>query len=210
VTRLEEVLIRLDADLRKLRCRWALVGGIAVSVRARPRTTQDVDIAVAVSGDQDAERLVAVLRGSGYEVSAIVEQAARGRLATVRLLPPQEVDHPLPPNSEGEGETLVDLLFASSGIEPEIVAAAERLEIPPGLEIPVAKTGHLLAMKVLSEQENRPQDRMDALALVEKADEIDLQEAREAVELILRRGFDRGKDLRAELGAVLRMRLDRG
>jgi hypothetical protein len=168
-----------------------------------------VDVAVAVSGDPEAERLVASLRGFGYEVSAIVEQEARGRLATARLLPPPQTAFP-PPGGEDEGMTLVDLLFASSGIEPEVVAAAERLEISPGLIVPVARSGYLLALKILAETETRPQDRADALALLETADGVDLQEAREALELIVRRGFDRGRDLRASLARVLRLRRGSG
>lgn len=208
MTWLEEVLIRLDADLRKLRCRWALVGGMAVSIRARPRTTQDVDVAVAVLSDREAESLVLSLRNSGYEVQALVEHEARGRLATARLLAPGESLTALAPDGEAAVEPFVDLLFASSGIEPEIVAAAERLEIPPGLPVPVATTGHLLALKILAQEDNRPQDLMDALALLQQADAADLQEAREALELIDRRGFDRGKDLLAALDQVLRMRPD--
>jgi hypothetical protein len=46
----------------------------------------------------------------------------------------------------GEDDPAVlDLLFASSGIESEIVAAADTLAVVPGLTLPVATTGHLLA-----------------------------------------------------------------
>lgn len=43
----------------------------------------------------------------------------------------------------------MDLLFASSGIEHEIVAAADPLEVLPDLTVPVARTGHLIALKPL-------------------------------------------------------------
>jgi hypothetical protein len=76
-----EIARALDARGRA----WALVGGLAVSARAEPRTTRDVDVAVAVLDDADAERLVADLRGAGFEVLATVEQRERDRLATVRL-----------------------------------------------------------------------------------------------------------------------------
>ena len=47
------------------------------------------------------------------------------------------------------GGIIVDLLFASSGIEPEITAAAEVLTVARGLRMPVARTGHLIALKLL-------------------------------------------------------------
>jgi hypothetical protein len=60
---------------------------------------------------------------------------------------------------EDEEGIVLDLLFASSGIEPEIVMASEVLEILPGLELPVARTSHLIALKVLSRDDvRRPTD----------------------------------------------------
>lgn len=112
---LENALRRIAEDLRKLDKSWALVGGLAVGARAEPRTTRDVDLAIAVADDQEAESLVFRLQSLGYAVLVVLEQDATGRLATVRLRPP----------SEPEGGVLVDLLFASSGIEPEITRAAE-------------------------------------------------------------------------------------
>jgi hypothetical protein len=54
---------------------------------------------------------------------------------------------------------VIDLLFASSGIESEVVGDAEPLELLPGLRIGVARTGHLTALKVLARDDvNRPQD----------------------------------------------------
>jgi predicted nucleotidyltransferase len=210
VTRLEAALVRIDSDLRKLGCRWALVGGLAVSARARPRTTQDVDVAIAVSGDQQAEQLIATLRAWGYEVQTVLEQTTKGRLATVRLVPPRDVAQVPVGLEEESGVPLVDLLFASSGIEPEVVVSAKAVTILPGLRPPVATTGHLLALKVLAEQANRPQDLSDAIALIEVASLGDLLVAKEAIELIARRGYDRGKDLRAVLARVISLRPESG
>lgn len=57
------------------------------------------------------------------------------------------------------------MLFASSGIEPEAVAEAEPIDLLPNLRIGVARTGHLIAMKVLSrDDETRPQDVVDLRA----------------------------------------------
>jgi hypothetical protein len=192
VSRLQSALLHLVADLRALRLRWALVGGWAVSVRARPRTTEDLDVAIAVSGDREAERVAFSLRNLGYQYlpEHALEQKDVGRLATVRFL---SLGH------EGRG-VVVDLLFASSGIEPEIVAMAEMVEVLADLMIPVARTGHLVALKVLA---GRELDVRDARWLWEVADEAEKQLARDSLILITRRGFNRGKDLVGELARVL-------
>jgi hypothetical protein len=72
-------------DLTRSNADFALVGSLAVSVRTEPRFTRDADFAVAVPGDGEAEALIRHLRARGYEVAALVEQEAVGRLATARL-----------------------------------------------------------------------------------------------------------------------------
>jgi predicted nucleotidyltransferase len=168
---------------------------LAVSARTEPRFTRDIDLVVAVEGDRDAERLVHDLQSRGYRVPAIVEQEAVARLATARLLP----------GGEDEPGVVVDALFASSGIEAEIVAQAEVLTLGPGLRVPVAAIGHLIALKLLSrDDEARPLDRADLLALVRAAQPADLEQARAAVALIQHRGFQRDRDLPVELERFLR------
>ncbi len=117
---LAKSLRRIVTDLTDLGVSWALVGGLAVSARAEPRTTRDVDAVVAVGSNQEAEKVIFDLQSRGYRTITVLEQKEAARLATVRLVPP----------AEGFGAVL-DLLFASSGLEVEIAAAAERLEILP-------------------------------------------------------------------------------
>jgi predicted nucleotidyltransferase len=188
----EQALHRIASQLVGIGQDWALVGGFAISARADPRFTRDVDVAVAVPDDSHAEQVVRSLAASGYRVNALVEQEATGRLATARLGTSNEAD-----------EVIVDLLFASSGIEPEIVAAADKLEIAPGLIVPVAQTGHLIAVKLLARNdETRPQDLADLRALLTIATADDLALARESIDLIRRRGFHRDRDLAAALAEL--------
>lgn len=87
-------------------------------------------------------------------------------------------------------------MFASSGIETEIANAAEVMEIMPGLAIPVARTGHLIAVKLLArDDDSRPQDVADLRALHAVATAAEVQLAREAIDLITERGFHRDRDL---------------
>jgi hypothetical protein len=87
VSLLESAFTRLVTDLRILRTRWALVGGLAVSARARPRTTEDLDVVIAVQSDREAENVAFAFRGLGYLYlpEHALEQQESERLATVRL-----------------------------------------------------------------------------------------------------------------------------
>jgi len=153
-----------------------------------------VDVAVTTADDTAAEACVASLLAKGYQLAACVEQEAVGRLATVRLTLP---------NSGIDG-VLVDVLFASSGIEPEIVAMAEPLEVLPGLIVSVAQIGHLLALKLLArDDKSQPQDAIDLRSLIEVAAAEDCAIARAAVNLIIERGFHRDRDLQRDLSVLL-------
>jgi predicted nucleotidyltransferase len=190
----ETALRRIVTDLRVLDRRFALIGGLAVSVRTEPRLTRDADLAVPVDGDADAEALVRALQEHGWRVLAAIEQEAAGRLATVRLAI----------GGEAISGAVIDLLFASSGIEPEIVDAADTIDVVPGFRVPVARLGHLIALKVLARDDRtRPQDRVDLAALLMHADAEALREARESLETIVSRGFNRGRDLVAALGGAV-------
>ena len=180
-------LRRIASDLSAAQVPFALVGGLATGSRTEPRFTRDIDLAVAVEDDESAESLVRSLLADGYRATSVVEQEATGRLSTVRLVPPVDAG------------AVVDLLFASCGIEPEIVAAAEHTALAPGLAVPVARTGHLIAMKLLSEVPQRPQDRVDLVQLVRHIDAAEIALAEAAVALIEARGFSRGRDLVALL-----------
>lgn len=173
---------------------FALVGGLAVSARTEPRFTRDIDLAVAVANDAEAEATVGTFTAGGYRVMMLVEQEATGRMATVRLSP----------SGMSEGSAVLDLLFASSGIEAEVAAEAGRIELVDGVHLPVARLGHLLALKVLArDDEHRPQDLADIRALIASATPGELTRAKEAVHTIEQRGFGRGRDLVAALEALL-------
>lgn len=182
-------LRRVLKDLAAEQRRFAVVGGIAVSVRAEVRFTRDVELAVTVRSDADAEGLVAAMRGHGYVAVATVEQEAVGRLSTVRLVSP--------------GGVKVDLLFASSGIEPEAVARATDVDIPNVGYVPIAESEELLVMKILSMTDRRLQDRIDAQRLLTRNPNLDLERVRANLRLIEDRGFHREQDLSGKLNSVI-------
>lgn len=195
-TDLSDAVSGLAADLDSLRWRWCLVGGLAVSARTEPRTTRDVDVAVAVKGDPEAEELVTRLRNLGYALDVVLEHKDRDRLLAARLKMPGRYR-----------SARADVMFASTGIETEIAEAAEVHEIFPGVAVPLATTGHLLAMKVVALRkqrlQERPQDYGDIRELLRVSNEEDRDEARAALRLITERGFHRGKDLLTDFAEQL-------
>lgn len=175
----------------------AVVGGMAVSARTEPRFTSDLDFAVATPDDATAERYVFELRQRGYEIDAALQQTGHARLSTIRL------------RRRGRGP-LVDLLFAACGIEPEIVAAAEPIEIVDGLVAAVAAVGHLIAMKLVSrDPKRRPRDQQDLVALAGVADDAEWRRAEASVELIQERRRDRGRERRGHPHGRARRRVRR-
>jgi hypothetical protein len=187
---IEQTLAAVVLDLTRSNQRFALVGGLAVSVRAEIRFTRDVDLAIGVTSDAEAEALVYSLRESGYRPIAVVEHDTQGRLATARLLSALGVK--------------VDLLFASSGIEPEIVERAGMVALSAmGGELPIARAEELLAMKILSMTDQRLQDRLDAQRLLACNPQLDLAVTRANLVLIRDRGFHRGQDLEQKLAFLL-------
>jgi predicted nucleotidyltransferase len=145
VTRLGQALAALLRGLAAMSVDCAVVGGLAVSARTEPRFTRDADVCVAAAHDAAAEAMRRALQADGYRLQGLVEQTSVGRIATARLVPP-----------DGDAEDVVlDVLSASSGIEAEVVAEAEPLELFEGLTAPVASVPALIALKVLARGRDR-------------------------------------------------------
>ena len=194
-SQLERVAVHANETLADLGYPWALIGGLAVSARAEPRFTRDVDFAVALKSDRQAETLIRAVQARGYRIDTVLEQEITGRLATVRLVAP----------GSGEHGVILDLLFASSGIEPEVVERATVIEVFPGIALPVARVAELLALKILArDDEHRPQDKVDIRALLQEATSSDLAATKAALALIVERGFHRKRDLLQDFADLTR------
>ena len=183
---LEKAVHEFVGHLVELGVPFAIVGGLAVSARTEPRFTRDADVCVALPTDAEAEALIQRLRERGYEVLSLVEQEAAGQIATVRMAAGKGT-------SEG---VILDLLFASSGIEREIVDAADTIDLFEGLAVPIATVPGLLAQKVLARDDiRRPQDRLDIAKMLGLATEAELVETERLLALIEARGFARKRNL---------------
>jgi hypothetical protein len=127
------------------------------------------------------------LQARDYHPAELLEQDYVKRLSGVRL-------------ARKGSDVVVDLLFASSGIENEVVTSADPLEVLPRLTVPVATTAHLIALKVLA---GRSQDLTDLGHLIPMASPADLDDAREAVKLIQARKFNREQDVVTDLEQLI-------
>ena len=173
--------------LEGCRARYALVGAVAISARTEPRFTRDVDLAVAVDSDEAAERIVSGLIRTGYVLRELFQHESSGTIVTARLVHSKAQD------------IFTDLLFRTCGIEAEIVECAETLPVAHELSVKVAGIGHLIAMKVLSRSDERPQDESDLAHLLKAASSSCLEIAEAAVALIQSRGKFHDRGLVAEL-----------
>ena len=175
----------VKATLTELEISWALIGGLAISAQTDPRFTEDIDVNLFLPTDNEVEQLIFTLQRKGWIAETILEQAYfdNNIIATVRFLTPKS------------STVHVDILFASSGIEKEIIEQAEMIEIFQGIVIPIAQIGHLLALKILSESPERPRDTPDIKNLISYATESDVRLAKESCQLISTRGFHRQRDL---------------
>lgn len=180
---------RVTAFLDGQGAKYAVIGGVAVSVRAEPRFTADLDLAIAEPLEERAEALVLAMQRSGYRTFSVLEDKRDGRLATVRFL--------------GKGDLLIDLLFRFTGIEPEIVDRASAARVLGGPRLPVASLAHLLAMKV---QAGRPKDLVDIDSLLAFAKPSDHRVAINALRRMVKLGNDEGRDLVAEARRLFRQK----
>ena len=190
MTRLEDALVRAADLLGSLGKQFAVVGGIAVSALTAPRSTGDVDIAIAVADDGEAEAVARSFAAAGYRLDSLLEQDATQRLAGVRI-------------HDTETGVGLDLLFAMSGIEVEIAASARPLEVLPATALPVATVGSLIVMKLLARDDRRrPMDADDLRALAELATEDDWAQAHVLARLVTERNAHRGRDLATGLSQL--------
>ncbi|MEX0642117.1 MAG: nucleotidyltransferase [Pirellulales bacterium] len=127
---------------------YALVGGMAVSVRGQPRATVDVDLVIAADVER-ALALAAVLDDTSFaplfgNVSEVVERAF------------------ILPLRHRHTHVKVDLALGLSGFEKQALARAQRVELA-GTTVSIATTEDLIVMKAFA---GRPQDEQDLEALV--------------------------------------------
>jgi len=129
---------------------FAVIGGIAVSVRGEPRFTADVDFVIGVDIDRGLELLSAVKGSAFAPLFSGVDEVVR----TSFLLPLRHL----------RTRVKVDLAIGLTGFERQLIKRSHQEDLG-GVSAPVATAEDLLLMKVLA---GRPRDAEDGRSIALK------------------------------------------
>jgi hypothetical protein len=127
---------------------YALVGGLASSMRGQPRVTADVDLVIAA----DVEQAFSIASGLDATPFKPLFEPIDEIVQSAFILP-------LRHRATG---VKVDCALGLSGFERQLLRRAEALDLS-GRRIPVASAEDLLVMKALA---SRPQDLQDMQGIV--------------------------------------------
>ena len=135
---------------------YVLIGGVAVSLLAKPRFTQDVDVAVSFDVDR-LEELIASAAAYGLTPRRqdAVAFARRNRVLLLR---------------HDATAISVDMSFIAMPFEEEMIASAQVAEIG-GLQLRLPRPEDLIIMKTVA---HRSQDMVDVEYLIETCPTIDM------------------------------------
>lgn len=136
------------AFLRERQLAYALVGGLAASVRGQTRVTADVDIVI----DANVERALSV-------VTKLEQSPFQPLFAGVEEVVERSFILPLRHRAQ---RVKVDLALGLSGFEQTLIGRAEPMELA-GCRVAVATAEDLIIMKALA---GRPQDDQDLRGIV--------------------------------------------
>jgi predicted nucleotidyltransferase len=144
-------LITLDRLVRALAERsiaYAIIGGVAVSLRSTPRYTEDVDAVLWVREEAWSE-LIEHFRAHGLTAKA-ADPIAFALFNRLLLL------------QDADGVS-VDLSFGALPFEEELIRNAESIELADGLTAAIATAEFLVVMKAIAW---RPKDIQDIREIV--------------------------------------------
>ncbi len=136
---------------------YAAIGGVAVSLLAQPRATQDIDAVIWLEQERWGELLeVGAAYGFTPRISAAVEFAARSRVLLLRHVP---------------SGISIDLSCAALTFEQELIERAVTLDLG-GVKLKVPTPEDLLITKAVA---HRPKDLIDIEAIIEAHPRLDVR-----------------------------------
>ncbi len=145
---LHKALVDVTELLKARQFPYAVIGGLAVSLRGEPRVTADVDLVLGITIDAAID-LIPLLKGTSLEplFSGVEEVVKRAFILPLRHRPTG---------------VKVDLAIGLSGFERQAIARAEAMNIA-GQDVLVATAEDLLVMKLFA---GRPRDQQDIEGII--------------------------------------------
>jgi hypothetical protein len=145
---LHNALVDVTELLKARQFPYAVIGGLAVSLRGEPRVTADVDLVLGITIDAAID-LIPSLKGTSLEplFSGVEEVVQRAFILPLRHRP---------------SGVNVDLAIGLSGFERQALARAEAMNIA-GHDVMVATAEDLLIMKLIA---GRPRDQQDIEGII--------------------------------------------
>lgn len=155
---LEKELKKLSAELTRLQTAgklkgFSLIGALAVSARARPRATRDIDFLVSADREFFFKLLPGLLKHEDYRLKVFKGGFDDPVNGLIRIYDDQT------------GVEIADIIPVFWNWQDEIVAGAEKIELL-GLTLPVARLEDLIVLKLKA---GGPQDNVDAEELLKAA-----------------------------------------
>jgi hypothetical protein len=149
-----ETLKQLSRVFNAGNIKFCLIGGLAVGILAKPRATEDIDLLVLIS--REDEETIAKLFRDHFKVIQDHDLMQFEKATIWRMI----VEDTFTTES---GFVIIDMVFADNEIYREAVMDVITIQID-NVDIPLVKPENLIAIKKLS---NRPQDLIDIEELQE-------------------------------------------
>ena len=166
------LLSHLESIFRALNeasVRYLVVGGIAVAAHGHPRYTADLDLVIALEAG-NAEKAIRVLMAYGYVPLAPVAPMDFANADARRRWVEEKGMMVFQMRSEEMQETCIDLFIEEPFDFASEYAAAPRLELVVGQQVPVVTYETLIAMK---RRAGRVRD-LDDIKNLEQGRDVDL------------------------------------
>lgn len=154
-----DTLKQLCSILNKTDIRYCLIGGLAVSILAKPRATEDIDLLMLIG--YDSMEPVRELLRQHFEVIQDDNLMCFRNCTIWRVVIKDTF-------TTDKGIVIIDIVFADRDIYKNAVTDAIQLQIDNTV-IPIVRPEHLIEIKKLS---GRPVDLLDIQAIQEAEKDI--------------------------------------
>lgn len=149
-----ETLKRISTLLNEAGISHCLIGGLAVSILAKPRATEDIDLLVLIA--EKGKKVVEDIFKNNFDLIQNQGVTVFEKARIWRIVVKDQY-------SSENGIVVIDMILADEKVYQEALADTLRIEIE-GATIPIVRPEHLIKIKSIS---NRPVDLLDIEAIKE-------------------------------------------